>query len=58
MLDHSKTAPCRLLKIDWNDLQAKVEGPGHVGLPVGAEEHEHPDETAEEYPVGVQSNST
>lgn len=53
MLDHCETTTRRLLKIDWSDVQAKVEGPRHVGLPVGAEEHEHPDETAEEYPVGV-----
>lgn len=31
-----------------SNSQAEAEGPGHVGLPVGAEEHEHPDETAEE----------
>lgn len=35
------------------DLQAKAQGPGHVGLPVGAEEHEHPNETTEENPVCV-----
>lgn len=40
------------------DLQAEAEGPGHVGLPVGTEEHEHPDETTEEYPVIVSSYST
>lgn len=33
--------------------QAKAHGPRHVGLPVGAEEHEHPHETAEEHPVRV-----
>lgn len=40
------------------DSQAKAQGPGHVGLPVGAEEHEHPNETTEEDPVWVQSYST
>lgn len=51
MIDRSKRATCSC--VDWNDLQAKAEGPGHVGLPVGAEEHEHPNETTEENPVGV-----
>jgi len=40
------------------DLQAEAEGPGHVGLPVGAEEDEHPDEPAEEDPVRVSSDAT
>lgn len=38
--------------------QAEAQCPGHVGLPVGAEEHKHPDETTEERPVGVESYST
>lgn len=41
-------------KKDWVcDLQAKAQGPGHVGLPVGTEEHEHPNETTEEDRVWV-----
>lgn len=40
-----------------NNLQAKAHCPGHVGLPLGAEEHEHPHETTEEHPVRVQAYS-
>lgn len=39
------------------DLQAEAHGPGHVGLPLGAEEHEHAHETTEEHPVRVQADS-
>lgn len=35
------------------DLQAEAQGPWHVGLPVRAEEHEHPNEATEENPVRV-----
>lgn len=38
--------------------QAKAESPRHVRLPVSAEEHKHPDETAEENPVWVPPYST
>lgn len=39
------------------NLQAEAHGPGDIGLPLGAEEHEHPHKTAEEHPIRVQANS-
>lgn len=47
-----------LLKTDTQkkkkkSLHAKPQGAWHVGLPVGAVEHEHAGEAAEEHPVWV-----
>lgn len=39
-------------------LQPKAEGPWYVGLPVGTEEHKHPNKSTEPDPVWVSSYST
>lgn len=39
-----------------NNSHAKAQGSRHVCLPVGAVEHEHPSEAAEEHPVRVRAH--
>ena len=54
---HTHPIKCPLLKPDprkrSQNVHAEAQGAGHVGLPVGAVEHEHAGEAAEEHPVWV-----